>query len=314
MCGGAATLGPIQGEHHVEILSGAVASAAARQQDVQQQEQDQQDQTSTQQDQDQRQDQHRKAAREEDEHLGRTTGPTGPVPLPPPGPDRTGPGRPRGGRHCHHGRDQGGRELQRTGGGVLAPHDGRRVVGVGRHRDHGAVATGRGRALRPDRHTECGGEPVVGRPPQQGRERHRRAGRRRQAPDHLRGGRVLPLLRRRALGAGRGAVALRDVREPVGHPLVDFGRLPGHADTLVLRIDLLQPLCRLPGRRGSHESAGRRQLPDPADADGGAERPRGQVRHPGEHPVPRYRQPLRGQRLELLATGAAGALPEPDRG
>ena len=34
----------------------------------------------------------------------------------------------------------------------------------------------------------------------------------------------------------------------------------------------------------------------------------------GEHPVPRYRQPLPHHGFELLAAGAAGAVPQPDRG
>ena len=38
------------------------------------------------------------------------------------------------------------------------------------------------------------------------------------------------------------------------------------------------------------------QLPDPADADGGAERAAGQATTRGEHPVPRYREPLRRHR------------------
>ena len=92
-----------------------------------------------------------------------------------------------------------------------------------------------------------------------------------------------------------------------------LGRLPGHADAVLLRLDLQQPRRRLPVGRGSHEPAGRRHLPDPPDADVGAECAGGEVRPRGKHPVPRHRQPLRGHRRELLAPGAPGPVAPADR-
>ena len=48
-----------------------------------------------------------------------TQAPIHPVPLPPSGPDGVGPGRAGGRRHRHHGRDQGRRDVQPAGLGVL---------------------------------------------------------------------------------------------------------------------------------------------------------------------------------------------------
>ena len=189
-----------------------------------------------------------------------------------------------------------------------------RVVGHRRPGNHGALAERARGAVGAGGDAGRSGQSRRGRPAHRGRERRHRAGSRRQAADHLCRRRVLPLLRRRALGPGRRAVTVRDLLQPVGYALVGRRRLPGYADALVLRVELHQPLRRLPARRGGNEPAGRRELPGTPGADGGAECADGQVRPAGEHPVPRHREPLRDRRGELLAPGAPGPVPEPDRG
>ncbi len=93
---------------------------------------------------------------------------------PPPGPDGPGPGGAGGGRHRHHGRDQGCRELQPARLGVLARRRRRRRRWCGssghrRPRDHQAVPPGPRRPHRADGDARHRGQPVLGGPAHQDR-------------------------------------------------------------------------------------------------------------------------------------------------
>ena len=197
--------------------------------------------------------------------------PPEPLPLPSPGPGGPRAGGGGGGGHRHHDRGQGGRQLRPIRRCVVPPA----TVGAASATPIPAPPRSPPRSwprsrCRRRRSTRWAAR--LGRPAHRDRERHRPARRSGQAADHLRRRRVLPLLRRGTVVAGGGAVAVRDVPEPVGHTLVGQRRVPRHADPVVLRVDLFQPVRRLPGRRGGHEPAGRGHLPGPPDADGGADR------------------------------------------
>ena len=141
------------------------------------------------------------------------------------------------------------------------------------------------------------------------------AGSGRQAADHLHRRRVLPLLRGGAVVAGGGAVALRDVLEPVGDALVGLPtsiptRRPSRSTD---RATPARTSTSRPSRRPrtSRSGAPTQTLQTPTAAQSALLADR---RPAGEHPVPRHRQPLRRHGCELLAPGAAGPVAEPDRG
>ena len=209
--------------------------------------------------------------------------------APAPGADRAGAGGAGDRRHRHDGGDQGHRGFLAVGVALL----------VCQHRRHGPSRQCPGVAVGVTGDARRGGQPRVRRAAHPGQwQRGDPAGSRRQALDHLHRRRVLPVLRRRALGPGGGPVALRDVLEPVGDPL---GGLPTSTRT--------PRRCRSTDRatRAPTSTSSRSRRP-PTSRSGGTyqtlQTPTAaqsallsDVRHRGEHPVPRHRQPVRHHRM-----------------
>ena len=157
------------------------------------------------------------------------------------------------------------------------------------------------------------GEPVVRRLS----ERHRqqldspRCGR--QAGRHLHRRRVLPVLCAERWGIAVALSRFGTFSNLSATHSASQRRLPRHADPVLLRVALLQPLSGLRARRGGDEPSGERLVRHVAAADRGGVQPAGPLRPSGEHPVPRHRQQVRGGRGELLASGPGGPVPVPDR-
>ncbi len=119
---------------------------------------------------------------------------------------------------------------------------------------------------------------LLGRRADEHRRQHDPPRRRRQADRHLRRRRVLPVLRGATLGHRGGVVTIRYVHGPVGHALVIERRLRRHADPVLLRIAVHEPVRRLPAGRGADEPGSERDVPDVAGTDGGAVQPAGALR------------------------------------
>ena len=148
---------------------------------------------------------------------------------------------------------------------------------------------------------------------------HRRAadlGRQTRGAVHR--GRVLPVLRGRAVGDGGGAEQVRHLLRPARHSFQQYRRLPEHTNPDLLQEQLHEQVPDLHAGRDHHREQEHAAAEDDGRSAGAAEQiRRAPVRLLAERwldPVHRLQQQIPDQWGELQPAGAAGQDLEPGRG